>query len=434
MASNLMVKIVGGAGILLFSAAAVFGTASLAKKFINSSASQNIITIAGDKNEIKGKTLEERVKDAHERAEQAKGVYMTAAVANDKGRPATRLRDSLLSLIDATELNAVVIDVKETDGIFLPESLKDLISEFHQKNTWAIARLVAFNDTVAAKTHPEIALKRSNGSLWLDNRRNAWLDPASQDAREYLAGVAKKAIDYGFDEIQFDYIRFPSDGDVKNIIYPVFKPKEQQKYEALGGFFQYINHELKAYKPEIILSADLFGYVAIQKSDLGVGQRMEDLGNSFDFISFMVYPSHYYNGFYMDSDTDRGLAALAYPYRSKNIAIVASNQPYDIVYRSLLVAKDFLAGKDVFNKATTTKNNTNATTTAAETPKEIRPVSNAKLRPWLQDFNLGADTNRGIYYDALKVRAQIKASEDAGSSGWLLWNASNVYTEAALKK
>ncbi|MFY9461894.1 MAG: putative glycoside hydrolase [Candidatus Sungiibacteriota bacterium] len=433
-------KILGGTGVLALSAALLFGTGFLVTKFIRYP--KNAAVVAENQNGTsKEKMLEERVKEARERAEHAKGVYMTAVVANDNGRAATKLRNDIIRLLETTELNAVVIDIKETDGTFLPESLEGFIAELHQKNIWVIARLVAFNDTVAAKARPAMALKRANGKLWLDNKGHAWLDPASPDAQQYLVEVAKKVIDYGFDEIQFDYIRFPSDGDVKNIVYPVFKSKEQQKYDALRGFFQYANQELKAYKPEVILSADLFGYVAIQKSDLGVGQRMEDLGDSFDYISFMVYPSHYYNGFYIDADKDRGLTALAYPYRSKNIAIVSSNQPYDVVYRSLLISQDFLAGKDVFNKATSTPapsvQNSDKSVGAANPnaePPELRPRSRAKLRPWLQDFDLGADTARGIYYDAKKVRAQIDAAEAAGASGWLLWNPSNVYTESALKK
>lgn len=433
-------KILGGTGIFVVSAALLFGTGFLVTKFIRYpkkvvAENTNRGTAAAEK------TLTERIQEAGERAAHVKGVYMTAAVASDKGRPATKLRNDILRLIDETELNAVVIDIKETDGVFLSESLKNFVAELRHKNIWAIARLVAFNDTVAAKAHPEMALKRANGRLWLDNKGHAWLDPASPQAREYLVETAKKAIGYGFDEIQFDYIRFPSDGDVKNIIYPVFRPKEQQKYDALRGFFEVANRELKNYKPEIILSADLFGYVAIQKNDLGVGQRMEDLGDFFDYISFMVYPSHYYNGFYIDADPERSLPALAYPYRSKNIAVVAANNPYDVVYRSLLIAQDFLAGKDIFHQATSTpvtslqdSNKSIGTASQNTKPPELKPRSSAKLRPWLQDFNLGADAARGIYYDVKKVKAQIDAAETAGASGWLLWNASNVYTEAALKK
>ena len=383
------------------------------------------------------KTPEELYAEALEKSQNTKGVYMTAAVATDNGVGATRLRNGLVDLIQTTELNGVVIDIKETDGVFLPETLKDFISELHEDGIWVIARIVVFNDTVAARANPEMALKRSGGALWLDNRKNGWLDPASPEAWEYIAGIGKKAMDYGFDELQFDYIRFPSDGDVKNIVYPVYDSKTTPKYVVLKSFFEYLNKTLRDYKPDIILSADLFGYVATQASDLGIGQRIEDIGHNFDYISFMVYPSHYYAGFQLPADLVRGLPAVNFPYRSADIKNVASNRPYEIVHRSMLFASDILTGRKATSSLVGANSKsavaTNATTTAVIPDEEIKPLSRSRLRPWLQDFDLGADTSRGIYYDAEKVRLQILAAENASTSGWLLWNPSNVYTEEALK-
>lgn len=380
------------------------------------------------------KTPEERLREALERSKNVKGVYMTHHVANGNYAAADKLRGDIVTLLDTTELNGVVIDVKETDGVFLDESLKNFIAELHQKNVWVIARLVVFNDTAQAKAVPGMALKRTNGKLWLDNRGNGWLDPASHETWDYIVGIGTRAIDYGFDEIQFDYIRFPSDGDTENIVYPVYSPKTQKRADVMREFFAYLSRALKNHKPDIILSVDLFGYVAIQPNDLGVGQRMEDIGNAFDYISFMLYPSHYYSGFYVDADAGRGLPALAYPYRAANIASVASSHPYDVVYRSLLIAQDFLAGKNVFEKATTTSVSMKSGATTTPTAEAaIMPRSRARLRPWLQDFDLGVDSSRGIYYDAAKVRQEIDAAEGAGASGWLLWSARNVYTKEALK-
>lgn len=380
------------------------------------------------------KTPEEKLVDALEKSDNIKGIYMTAAVATDNGTASKRIRQSLVDLIKTTELNGVVIDIKETDGVFLPERLKDFIVELHNDNIWVIARLVVFNDTVQAKAHPEMALKRANGKLWLDRRGNGWLDPASYEAREYIAGIAKKAIDYGFDEIQFDYIRFPSDGDVQNAIYPVWNSKTTPKYVVLKSFFEYINKTLKDYKPDVILSADLFGYVATQANDLGIGQRIEDIGNSFDYISFMLYPSHYYSGFQVPADTGRGLPAVFFPYRGKVLKDLASNRPYEVVHRSLLFAMDVLSGKIATSSLSGAAVKKNATSTANIPEADLKPISKSRLRPWLQDFDLAADTSRGIKYDAEKVKAQILATENAGASGWLLWNPSNVYTKDALKK
>lgn len=433
------IKILGGGVVLIFSAGILAGAGFLIFHFVNNPAIKNIALLnakkEGEETLVRQKHIEDLIREAHERSQNVKGVYMTATVTNDTGRAATKLRNDIIALLETTELNGVVIDIKETNGVFLPESLKDFIAKLHQKNIWVIARLVVFNDTVEAKAHPEMALKRANGKLWFDNRGSAWLDPSHKGAWDYIGSVAKKAADYEFDEIQFDYLRFPSDGDVENIVYLAFNPKVKQKHEVLAEFFRYLNTELKGHKPHVILSADLFGHVAIQQNDLGIGQRMEDLGDAFDYISFMLYPSHYYNGFQIGQDPERNLPALYFPYRAKTAASVVSNHPHEVVHRSLLIAADFLAGKDVLAKATSSPANlVTATTTLEKNPPRAVPRSRAKLRPWLQDFDLKVDTGRGIYYDAKKVRAQIDAAEAAGAAGWLLWNPSNVYTKEALRQ
>ncbi len=378
------------------------------------------------------KSLEERVREAKEKSAQVKGVYMTSIVANGSGRAAEKLRKDIEDLLDTTELNGVVIDVKETEGgAVITDQLKEFIGELHQKKFWVIARQVAFKDSSQEKERPEWYLQTKSGAIWRDNRRGSWLDPASLEVWAYQAEVAKKALDAGFDEVQFDYIRFPSDGNISNIVYPVYDAKKP-KYEVLAEFFKYLNREIKTHKPEAIISADLFGYVALQKSDLGIGQRLVDIGQNFDYISLMVYPSHYYSGFQVGPDPARDLGPLFYPYQSKDITNVVSNKPYDVVYRSILIARDTLDGKI----ATTTLGSMvgNGTSMPGAGYSDATTASStAKLRPWLQDFDLAVDSNRGIVYDASKVRAEIDAAEDAGSSGWLLWSANNVYTREALK-
>lgn len=370
------------------------------------------------------KTIEERIAEAKLKSENRKGVYMTYDVAADKGVAARRLRNAIMKLMDETELNAVVIDVKETGGTMISDELKKTLDEFHQRGAWVIARMTMMRDNSQVTSHPEYYIKRTDGGFWRDNHGHAWMDPASKDVWAYQAGEVKKAIDLGFDEIQFDYVRFPSDGNMKNIAYPVYDPKTP-KYETIKGFLEFMNQELRRYKPDIILSADLFGYVAVQTEDLNIGQRLVDIADSVDYISLMVYPSHYYAGFYIKPDAERNLPALFIPYKDADTAKVASARPYPIVHRSMLFAEDVLTKKII---ATSTQaDGTIATTTTVIKPK-------VKMRPWLQDFDLGVDKARGIYYDAAKVREQIRAAEDAGTSGWLLWNASNVYTTEALKK
>lgn len=390
--------------------------------------------VAGDaqrsESTVLQKTVEERIVEAHLRSQNRRGVYMTAAVANDRGSAGTRLRNRILDLIRATELNAVVIDVKEAFGMETSKNLAPLVAELKKEDIWTIARFTVMRDNSQVLLHPDWYLYRKDtGEVWRDNHKHAWFDPARPEVQQYTADLVKKIIDIGFDEIQFDYIRFPSDGDIQHSAYPFYNPKlHGPKYKVMAGFFKHLHDELKSYKPEIILSVDLFGYVASRGNDFGVGQRLEDLKNNFDYISFMVYPSHYYSGFYMAADAERGLPEVYYPYRNASTTNVVSNKPYEVVHRSIIFAEDFLAGK--FNKKNASS--TTATTTISEITKDAK-VSNVRFRPFLQAFDLRADTKRGIYYDTEKIRAQIQAAEDAGASGWLLWNPSNVYDVDALR-
>lgn len=389
------------------------------------------------------KTKEELIAEALEKSSNIKGLYMTADVANDAGAGATRLRNSLIKLAEETEINGMVIDVKEVCGPDYNEAMiKKLVGELRQKNIWAIARIVVMKDAAQIEMHPEWFLKRSapkavedscarkrhlliknpDGSpkvtFWRDDKGGYWLDPASEGVRKYTADFSKKMIDLGFDELQFDYVRFPSDGDVQKAIYPAWDGKTP-KYLVMKTFFEYLHNELKAYKPDIILSADLFGYAAIREGDVGIGQRLDDVGNNFDYISFMVYPSHYYSGFYLPADPAHNLPAV-----SLNLGR-ARARPDVVVGRSMHFARDFLDGTGL-----------SAATSSATTTVEVltQPKSKARLRPWLEDFFHEQDRVAKRPHGAEKVRLQIDAAEKTDNHGWILWNASNVYTEEALKK
>ena len=376
--------------------------------------------------------LARRILVAEERSRQVRGLYMTSIIATDRGRAATRIRENIVALLDETELNGLVIDVKETEGgLVITDATRELIRRLHEQDIWVIARLVVFKDNSQEKIQAGWYLRRRDGGIWRDNRGGSWIDPASEEVWAYQLALAKAASDAGFDEIQFDYVRFPSDGDVERIVYPVYDGK-QPKYEVLRAFFRYLHDELKTYRPDLMLSADLFGYVALESEDLGIGQRLTDIGENFDYVSLMVYPSHYYGGFEVAGDPMRNLPALRYPYRSRDPAAAAGSHPYDVVYRTLLIAEDILSGRATSSAAS-------ATSTAAALPppahisqSETRP-GRAARRPWLQDFDLAVDSARGIHYDAAKVRAQIDAAEAAGASGWLLWSPNNVYAREALK-
>lgn len=389
------------------------------------------------------KTKEERIAEALEKSNNIKGLYMTADVASDTGAGATRLRNHLITLAEKTEINGIVIDVKEVCGPdYRENAIRALVAELHQKNIWAIARIVVMKDASQIEMHPEWYLKRSatkavgNSCIykkhllvknpdgvpkvmfWRDDKGGYWFDPASEGARGYTIDFSKKMIDLGFDELQFDYIRFPSDGDVAGAIYPAWD-KKLAKFAVMKSYFELLNKELKGYKPDIILSADLFGYAAIREGDVGIGQRLDDIGHSFDYISFMVYPSHYYSGFYLPADPSNNLSAVNFTVNH------ARTNPDIIVGRSLQYARDFLDGKGMFVA-------TSSATTTIDAMVEQK--NKARLRPWLEDFFHEADKAAKRPYGGEKVRLQIDAAESTENHGWILWNASNVYTEAALKE
>ncbi|MFH1894903.1 MAG: putative glycoside hydrolase [Patescibacteria group bacterium] len=344
---------------------------------------------------------------ALKRADVAKGVYINGYAAAAK---TSTVRENIKNLLSETELNAIVIDVKEADGPYMPVSMKKFIEELHRDNIWVIARICVFRDSSLTEENPEWYLKYNSttsattSEFWKDSGGGYWLDPANPDVQNYIINFSKKVIDFGFDELQFDYVRFPSDGQIRAIVYPFYNSEEKDKFGVMKDFFSKISESLRSYSHSTILSVDLFGYIATQYQSGEIGQRVSDAADIFDYISFMLYPSHFYGGFSIPGDADRQLPAVYFPYDATDTERVASSHPYEVIFRSIIFASDYLA----------------------------KLKSQTKIRPWLQDFNINPDTNRGIYYDAEKVKAQIQAAEDAGAAGWLLWNASNVYTKAAL--
>ena len=314
-----------------------------------------------------------------------KGIYLTAYTAGDKKR-----RGELIDLIKKTELNSVVIDLKDYSGriffdtditlanqiqseeIRIPD-LAELVKDLKKEGIYPIARIVVFQDPYLAQKMPAIALKNKSGGVWRDYKGLNWVDPTQKLVWDYNLDLAKEAAKLGFSEINFDYIRFPSDGDIKQIVYADLPNND--KNLVMANFYQYLSETLVFYP--VLTSADLFGMTLWRSDGLNIGQRFEDAVPYFDFISPMVYPSHYPPNF-------EGFANPA-------------EHPYEVVYRSLIKAK----GK-------------------------IGP-NQAILRPWLQDFDLGAE------YTPEMIRAQIKASNDSGGLGWLLWNASNHYTKESLE-
>jgi len=220
--------------------------------------------------------------------------------------------------------------------------------------------------------------KKSDGAIWKNSKGLSFLDPTNKNVYKYILAIALGAYNEGFDEINFDYVRYPSDGDTKNINYNF--QKGQTRSNNIENFFKFISTGMKKNK-DIPISVDLFGLTTEVKDDMGIGQVWEKALPYFDFISPMIYPSHYSSGH------------LGY----KNPA----EYPYEVVYAKALssaIKRTKLDGQNI-----------------------------NKIRPWIQDFNLGAIYNKKM------IKLEIKAVYDSGLSSWMLWDPTNRYNSGALK-
>ncbi len=336
-----------------------------------------------------------------------KAIYMTGWTAGSPNRVA-----ALINMIKRTELNAVVIDIKDYSGYVsyamqVPEvqasgaekelriaNPNRLIKELHDNGIYAIARVTVFQDRILAKAHPEWALgNKITGKTWADRSGLAWMDPGGQGTWEYVVGIAKDALSRGFDEVNFDYVRFASDGVLGTIQYPFWDMKTP-RHVVIGRFFKYLREQMGTAR----ISADLFGLATVNHDDLGIGQVIEDAYKYFDYVSPMVYPSHYATGFLGYKNPG------AYPYEVMKYSLDRARERWDALVRG-------------------------TTSTPGIAPEHL-----AQLRPWIQDFNLGA------VYDAPMVKKEFQAVYDAlrdatssgAYSGWLVWDPTNRYTEAAL--
>ena len=323
--------------------------------------------------------------------EPLKAIYVTACVA---GTPSWRTR--LAELVKTTELNALIIDIKDYSGTVSFKSkspllkdhagtgcrtndMREFIETLHRDNIYVIGRITVFQDPYYTKLHPELAVKKlSDDTMWKDYKGLSFIDVGAKAFWEYIATLAKESYAIGFDELNFDYVRFPSDGNMKDIDYTWSRGKT--KADALEEFFVYLHDELKV-KNNIPISADLFGMTTTNTDDLNIGQVLERTLPYFDGVYPMVYPSHYPKGFNGWSNPN--------------------DHVYDVVHFSMSRAVERA------NRATT---------------------SPLKLRPWIQDFDYGGN------YGATEVRAQIQATYDSGLTSWLIWDPGNKYTVEALLK
>lgn len=338
--------------------------------------------------------------------EPLKAIYMSQCVV---GTPS--IRNGLVKLIEDTELNAVIIDIRDFTGkISFPtdnEDLKDSVStacgakdmrEFiatlHEKGIFVIGRITTFQNPYYTSIHPEQAVQKKSGGVWKDNKGLAFVDVGARPYWDQVVELGKISYELGFDELNFDYVRFPSDGPMAEADYTWSKGKTKQL--ALEEFFKYLSEALRP--TGAVLSADLFGMTATNVDDLNIGQVLERAMPYFDHIYPMVYPSHYPSGF-------NG-------YKNVN------EHPYDIIQFSMKRAAERAM-------ATTTTIGSLAYTPIASTSPQLyaKPAYDKRMmRPWIQSFDYP------VPYTPAMVEAQLQATYDVGLTSWLVWDAGNKYT------
>ncbi len=357
-------------------------------------------------------TIEEKVKEPPRiKPEEikVKAIYLTSNSA-----ASSKTIDKFIDFIKNTELNAVVIDIKDYSGKLsydsqieivnqlendhdLIKNLPGLIQKLHDNNIYVIARQTVFQDPELSAKKPDWAVKNKiTGGLWYDYKGLTWTDPTQQAVWDYNLQIAKEAIDLGFDEINFDYIRFPSDGPMKQMAFN--NMKDRTKAEVMADFYKFLHNNLK--DEPAYLSGDLFGLTTERDDDMNIGQQLEDAALYFDYVCPMVYPSHYPSGYL-------------------NLSNPAAN-PYEVITQAM--KKGVASIQPLTEEIIETEEGENGEIIEHKTIKVTE--YKAKLRPWLQAFNIGA------VYTPSMIDAQIQASEENGGFGYLLWNARNVYNYA----
>lgn len=330
---------------------------------------------------------------------KVKGVYLSAYVAGTQ-----TMMDNIIAQIDATEINTVVIDVKNDNGrvTFSMESpivselgsveriipdIQSLMATLKAHNIYTIARIVAFRDPYLPEQRPEWGLKLADGSLYRDRNGLAWVNPYKREVWDYLVEVGIGAHEAGFDEVQFDYIRFCTERGINDVVYDEADTGGLSRTQIITEFVQYAYEKLS--EAGVYVAADVFGAIIGGGIDSdSVGQSYGDMAASLDYICPMIYPSHYGNGNF----------GIQYP----------DTQPYDTILAALQGSK-----ADLRSYARNGEHQ-------------------ATVRPWLQDFTASYLENY-IEYGEEEVRAQIQAVYDAGYDEWMLWSAACKYHWGGLR-
>ena len=365
---------------------------------------------------------------------KVKGIFVTGAMAG------TDNVENLIELVDRTELNAMVIDIKNDDGRVTYEMETPLVKELgaakryirdmdalvekcKEKNIYLIARIVAFKDPYLAGVKPEWCVHNKDGSLFTDKSGLAWLNPYQHEVWDYLMEISNEALAVGFDEIQFDYVRFSTDKGMENADFGS-EWEETDRRKIITEFVRYAAEQI--HEAGGAISADVYGVVIDSKEDQRiVGQDYRELSRYLDYISPMIYPSHYGPYNYNIPVPDAEPYRLVLTAMQSSRKVLAGILPNTVSGNNL--AENAVSGNDMEGYCT---EEYSMEEIAGLQPEEGIRV---QVRPWLQDFT--ATWVKGHISDgADEIRDQIQGVYDAGYEEWILWNASNCYTEDGLLK
>lgn len=336
---------------------------------------------------VADETLEEEAPRKPGKPEFVRGIHLTSWVTGSK-----KAREKVDKLLDETELNTVVIAIKEYQGeVYIPgvataeknkafvnamPDIKEYVADLKGRGVYTIARIVVFKDKIIPKKRPDLAVKTPDGDVWRDRSGNTWVDPYNKGVWEYIFEIGEQAVKLGFEEIQFDYIRYPSDGNTKLCRYSYANHNSSSAARNLDEFLIAAN---KRFKPlGVPVSIDVFGLTPSVPHDMGIGQKFAQMTQWVDYVSPMIYPSHYARGEY----------GIPNP----------NAEPYKVVYKTMY-----------------------------DSLKKLGPIHN-RMRPYLQDFSLGHK------YGPQEVRAQIQACEDLGFKEWLMWSPNSNYQKNAYRR
>lgn len=333
------------------------------------------------------------------RPDSVRALYVNAWAAGSRAR----MKD-LIRIADETEINAFIVDVKESDTFLAYPNTKiglareigadkrpatnwmpELVDTLRAHNIYSIARIVVFKDRMLAERKPELAIRHENGSVWRDNKGGAWVNPYDKRVWDYNIAIAREALAMGFSELQWDYVRFPDVTDRMRAVMRFPGSNNVTRADNIHAFINYTKEQIKDLG--VPVTADVFGLVTHVEDDLGIGQKWENVITAADVVLPMTYPSHYYTGLY------------------------GFQKPHANPYEVLLLAS----------------------TDAAERTAFVRDSAKAKVgevMPWLEAMSI-----RGMTYGPAELREQIQGVYDAGLKSWALWNPGSKFTgfEAALR-